>query len=124
MTLLYKRHAGLFEQYAAAVLRAKDRQFAQLHAYAMWQEQQAKNWERVAQERQAELARLGRYAERAARLQRWWRQQMEHAKRTTVDQPGIARKTYALAGEVLRVLRRKVRTKLNLLMARGRRGIL
>jgi len=48
MRLLYQRHELLYTQHQFDVLALKDRQFAQMHSYAMWQEQQAKNWEQVA----------------------------------------------------------------------------
>lgn len=48
MRLLYQRHNVLYNQYRDSILLLKDRQFANLHSYASWLEQQVKNWQNEA----------------------------------------------------------------------------
>jgi glycosyltransferase involved in cell wall biosynthesis len=72
MQLLYQRHSKMYVQYAAQVLMLKDRQFAEMHSYAMWQEQQAKNWEEATMQQKQEIQRMEAQLGSLAKLQQWY----------------------------------------------------
>ena len=80
LALLYQRHLPLFEHYNAEVLRAKDRQFANIHSYAMYLEQQARNWQQVAEQRQQIINELERSQQLIGHIQvvrTTWKQRVQ-----------------------------------------------
>jgi glycosyltransferase involved in cell wall biosynthesis len=102
MSLLYQRHLDLYTTHLFDVLLAKDRVFSQLHSYAMWQEQQAKNWER-------ETRLLQSMASSSARTTVWWERQRVRWRRISAEHPTWSGRALEAGRRVLRIASRRVR---------------
>jgi glycosyltransferase involved in cell wall biosynthesis len=108
MSLLYTRHWKVFDRYKREVLIGKDRQFAILHSHTQWLDQQARNWERVAQERQRAIDAL---TSGTSLLPRWiiWREhQRTRWRRIEAESPTHQGRIVALIRGLQRVARRHV----------------
>jgi glycosyltransferase involved in cell wall biosynthesis len=110
MRLLYQRHELLYNQYTFDILALKDRQFAQMHSYAMWLEQQAKNWEKVAQERQAMIDILNQSVNAAVLRTIWFQNQVTRWRRITTNNPTMIGRARAIFNGLRRVVVRRVHT--------------
>lgn len=111
MKLLYGRHKALYDRHTDDVLLGKDRQFANLLEYVAWLEQQARNWERLANERQDLLAMLGASAQRTMNRRAWWRAQIERVQQVVSNEPTIPRAFLAVTQGAWRVARRKLSSR-------------
>jgi glycosyltransferase involved in cell wall biosynthesis len=115
MQLLYARHAGLFEQYRAEVLRLKDLQFAHQIAYAHWLEEQCREWQKVAEER---LALIGQHNSARERHRAWWLMQIRRVQRVLDAHPDPVSRARALTAGGWRVLRRRLMPYMRRITAR------
>lgn len=108
MRLLYRRHAAIYHEHGFEVLAQKDRQFAQMHSFALWQEEQAKSWERVAQERSEMIQELQHNLEYRAGIRRWYARQYQRWSRIVAENPTRPAQLRALLQRSLAYIRRKL----------------
>jgi glycosyltransferase involved in cell wall biosynthesis len=108
MSLLYTRHWKVFDHYKREVLLGKDRQFAILHSHTQWLHQQARNWERVAQERQQAIDTLVASGGRGAAWTLWRARQLTRWRRIVEENTTITDRLRAIVTGVVRVARRRI----------------
>jgi hypothetical protein len=105
MRLLYQRHELFYNQYTFDILALKDRQFAQMHSYAMWLEQQAKNWEREAQNQHKLVDQLQK---EPAGIWRWFTRQNNRWQRIRADHPTFKTQMKVVARKSLVRIRQRI----------------
>jgi glycosyltransferase involved in cell wall biosynthesis len=108
MSLLYTRHWKVFDRYKREVLIGKDRQFAILHTHAQWLNQQARNWERVAHERQQAIDTLVERGGRAAAWTFWRERQLTRWRRIVEENATTTGRLRAIVAGAVRVARRRI----------------
>lgn len=118
MRLLYERHQGLYDRYVREVLLGKDRQFALLHSWALWQEQQARNWERAASEQQAMLQFAEASARRSAVRRAWLRRQRSRWQAIAAANPSWSSRLRACVQALRQAVSWRLRLTLERLAAR------
>lgn len=101
MRLLYRRHEVLYNQHRFEVLALKDRQFAHMHSYAMWQEQQAKHWEHEAQALRAQQEAFQRDMGWFVRAHEWYFYQTQRWTRIKASHPTVIGRTKFILTKLL-----------------------
>jgi glycosyltransferase involved in cell wall biosynthesis len=110
MSLLYTRHWTVFDRYKREVLLGKDRQFAILHSHTQWLHQQARNWERVAQERQQAVDSLVRNGGRVAVVVHWYERQQMRWRRLSHSNLSFSSRMQIVAGFLVRNIKTRFGT--------------
>jgi glycosyltransferase involved in cell wall biosynthesis len=111
LAVLYERHRELFDRYTYDVLTGKDLQFARLHSYAMWLDQQVRSWEQVAQERLVLIETLDRRAAQIEQKRLWWRRQANRWQRIMAENDTLTGRMRALTQGMYRVAMRRLNIK-------------
>lgn len=108
LNLLYQRHEELYIQYMDEILRGKNRQFAELHSWAMYLDEQARNWEKVAIERLSVIDSLNSKSGRKERWRYWRKRQGERWNRIRTTKATKSERVFFIIDGIQRVVQRRI----------------